>query len=206
MRMKVSKIINLCIGVLVLFTWLSMTFRLGPLGEQSEGGFGNLKFFTVLTNLFQGGVSLAYFFGVRVGRWKYASTTAMALTFCVVLLVLGPRRGYDVMYSGANFFSHLVVPVLAMVDFLAFDRTCSFTLRDSFFTMIPLAVYGLFYGGNLLINGVEGNDWYGFAKGGPVIALGIFVFALVVNWLIAVLLRLPRRAKDHAAPPTMPGA
>lgn len=205
MRTKLSKIINLCIGVLVLFTWLSMTFRLGPLGAQSEGGFGNLRFFTVLTNLLQGGVSLAYFFGVRADRWKYASTAAMALTFCVVLFVLGPRRGYDVMYSGANFFSHLVVPVLAIVDFLVLDRTGSFTLRDSLFTMIPLAAYGLFYGGNLLINGVEGNDWYGFARGGPAAALMIFAFALLLNWLIAVLLRLPRRAKADPVPPTLPG-
>ena len=83
MRMKISKIINLCIGSIVLWVWLSMTFRLGPLGAQSEGGFQNLRYFTVLSNLLQGCVSLAYFFGKRVDRLKYASTTAMSLTFCV---------------------------------------------------------------------------------------------------------------------------
>ena len=192
MRMKISKIINLCIGSIVLWVWLSMTFRLGPLGAQSEGGFQNLRYFTVLSNLLQGCVSLAYFFGKRVDRWKYASTTAMSLTFCVVLFFLGPTRGYDVMYSGANFFSHLAIPILAIVDFLVFDRSCTYTLGDSLFTMIPLAAYGFFYMGNLFINGVEGNDWYGFAKAGPEFAIAGFAIILAANWIIALLLRLPR--------------
>lgn len=193
MRMIISKIVNLCIGVIVLWVWLSMTFRWKPLGAQSEGGFQNLKYFTVLSNLLQGGVSLACFFGVRTGRWKYASTTAMGLTFCVVLFFLGPTRGYDVVYSGANFFSHLVIPLLSIVDFLCFDRSCTYTLRDSLFTLIPLAAYSLFYMGNLFINGVEGNDWYGFAKAGPQFGVAIFAIMLAANWIIALLLRLPRR-------------
>ena len=165
---------------------------MGPLGAQSEGGFQNLRYFTVLSNLLQGCVSLAYFFGKRVDRWKYASTTAMSLTFCVVIFFLGPTRGYDVMYSGANFFSHLSIPILAIVDFLVFDRSCTYTLGDSLFTMIPLAAYGFFYMGNLFINGVEGNDWYGFAKAGPEFAITGFAIILAANWIIALLLRLPR--------------
>ena len=195
MRMKISRIINLCIGIIVLWVWLSMTFRLGPLGTQSEGGFKNLRYFTVLSNLLQGGVSLAYFFGIRTGRWKYASTTSIAVTFCVVIFFLGPTRGYDAVYSGANFFSHLVVPVLSVMDFLVFDRSCTFALRDSLVTLIPFAAYGMFYMGNVLINGVEGNDWYGFAKAGPRFAISVFTIILVANWIIALLLRLPRR--DH---------
>ena len=195
MRMKISRIINLCIGIIVLWVWLSMTFRLGPLGAQSEGGFKNLRYFTVLSNLLQGGVSLAYFFGIRTGRWKYTSTTAITVTFCVALFFLGPTRGYDAVYSGANFFSHLVVPVLSVMDFLVFDRSCTFALRDSLVTLIPFAAYGMFYMGNVLINGVEGNDWYGFAKAGPRFAISVFAIMLVANWIIALLIRLPRRER-----------
>ena len=117
----ISKIINLLIGIIVFWTWSCMTFRLGRLGAQSTGGFSNLRYFTVLSNLFQGVVSLAYFFGRKVSRLKYAATTAIAFTFIVVLCFLGPTRGYDSVYSGANFFSHLVVPVLAIADFLIFE-------------------------------------------------------------------------------------
>lgn len=67
-RQTVSKIINLFIGVIVIWTWLSMTFRLGRLGAQSPGGFGNLRYFTVLSNLFQGIVSLIYFCGRKISR------------------------------------------------------------------------------------------------------------------------------------------
>lgn len=195
MRVKLSRIVKLCIGVIVFWTWLSVTFRWGRLGSQGEGGLRNLRYFTVLSNLLQGGVSLACFCGIRADLWKYASTSAIALTFCVVLFFLGPTRGYDVMYSGANFWSHLVVPILAIVDFLALDRSCTYALRDSLFAIIPLAAYGLFYMGSLLLNGVEGNDWYGFAKAGPQFAVAAFTIMLAANWIIAVLLRLPRKGR-----------
>ena len=138
MKRTISKTINLLIGIIVLWTWLSVTFRLGRLGAQSEGGLGNLRYFTVLSNLLQCGVSLAYCCGRKVSRWKYASTTAIAFTFFVVLFFLGPARGYDAVYTGANFWSHLVVPLLAMVDFLCFDREGTFTLRDSVYAMLPV--------------------------------------------------------------------
>ena len=194
MRKVLSRGLNLLIAVLVLCAWLSMTLKPGRHGSLSTGGFQNLRYFTVLSNLFQGGVSLACAVGRRMGRWKYASTVAVALTFFVVLLFLGPAYGYDSMYTGANFWFHLVVPVLAMVDFLIFDREGSFTIRDSLFTVIPMLAYSLFYVGNLLVNGVRGNDWYGFAKHGPLSAVAAFLIILATNWAIALLLRLPRRA------------
>jgi len=194
MRKVISKVLNLLIAVLSLGAWLSMTFKTGRHGSLSMGGLQNLRYFTVLSNLFQGGVSLVVLWGRKTGRWKYASTVAVALTFFVVLLFLGPAYGYDSMYTGANFWFHLVVPVLAMVDFLIFDREGTFTIRDSLFTVIPMLAYSLFYVGNLLVNGVRGNDWYGFAKHGPLSAVAAFLIILATNWAIALLLRLPRRA------------
>ena len=180
-RQTVSKIINLFIGVIVIWTWLSMTFRLGRLGAQSPGGFGNLRYFTVLSNLFQGIVSLIYFCGRKISRWKYASTTAIAFTFFIALLFLAPV------------FSHLVVPVLTIVDFLIFDREGTFTLRDSLIAVIPMLAYSLFYMGNILINGLEGNDWYGFARKGIPAAAAVLAVLTAVNWIIALVLRLPRK-------------
>lgn len=198
MRRVISWVLNLLIAVLVIWAWLYMTFRPDRHGSLSTGGFQNLRYFTVLSNLLQGGVSLARVFGRRTGRWKYVSTAAVALTFFVVLLFLGPAYGYDSMYTGANFWFHLVVPVLAMADFLIFDREDSFTLRDSFVATIPMLAYSLFYVMNLFVNGVKGNDWYGFAKNGPKSAVAAFLIILATNWVIALLLRLPRRRRGHA--------
>lgn len=195
MRRTISKILNLLIAVLALWAWISMTFRLGRHGSLSAGGFQNLKYFTVLSNLFQAVVSLFYLAGLNPRRFKYASTVAVALTFFVVLLFLGPVYCFESMYVGANFWFHLVVPVLSMLDFLTLDREGTYTLRDSLFAMIPMVAYGLFYVANLVINGVKGNDWYGFAGGGPASAALAFLVIMLANWVIALLLRLPRRER-----------
>lgn len=199
MRKAISKALNLIIAVLVLWVWVSMTFRLGRIGALSAGGFQSLRYFTVLSNLLQGCVSLACLRGKSVGRWKYVSTVAIALTFFVVLLLLGPAYGYDTVYVGSNFWSHLVVPILAMADFLFFDRDGTYAFRDSLLALIPMLAYGLLYTVNLVINGVEDNDWYGFAKGGPKTAAAAFLIILGINWIVALALWLPRRRRARTA-------
>ena len=80
MRKNLSKAVNLLIAVLVLWAWVSMAFRLGGHGSLSAGGLQSLRYFTVLSNLLQGGVSLTCALGRRPRRLKYASTTAVAPT------------------------------------------------------------------------------------------------------------------------------
>ena len=198
MRKAISKCLNLLIGGLVLCVWLSSVFRTGRRGALSVEGLQSLRYFTVLSNLLQGGVSLACLFRAELGRWNYVSALSVALTFIVVLLLLGPAYGYDSMYVGPNLWFHLIVPSLAMVNFLVFDREDTFSLRDSLFTLIPMLAYSLFYVVNLLVNGVRDNDWYGFAKNGPRSAATAFLIILGLNWIIALLMRLPRR---RPAPP-----
>ena len=193
MRNLYSKIVNLLIVVFVLWAWISMVFRLGKYGYLSSGGVQGLRYYTVLSNLFHGGVAFTYLIGRRPRMLKYASTTAVALTFCVVLFFLGPVYGFETSYVGRNFWFHLVVPVLAMIDFTVLDREGSYSIIDSLFTLIPMVAYGVFYAANLALNGIEGNDWYGFASGGPRMALLIFFVILLGNWVIALLLRIPRR-------------
>lgn len=199
MRKTASRILNLLIALIVFPAWISMTFRLGGHGSLSAGGLQNLRYFTILSNLMQGGVSLAWALGRRPRRLKYAATTAVALTFSVALLFLGRLYGYASMYAGANFWFHLVVPVLAMADFLLLDREGTFTLRDTLPAMLPMLFYGIFYLGNLLKNGIKGNDWYGFAAGGWGSAAVVFLVILAGNWLLALLLQLPRRANKRKA-------
>lgn len=50
-----------------------------------------------------------------------------------------------------------------------------------------------FYMGNLLVGGAEGNDWYGFQRFGAGAGIGIYLILLAANWIIALILRLPRR-------------
>jgi len=193
MRKAVSKCLDLLIGGLALWVWLSSAFGAGRHGAFSVEGLQSLRYFTVLSNLLQGGVCLACLCGARVRRWKYIAAVSVALTFFVVLLLLGPAYGYDTMYVGANFWFHLILPILSMVNFLVVDREGTFSLRDSLLTLIPMLAYSLFYVGNLLVNGVRDNDWYGFAKHGPQSAAAAFLIILGLNWIVALLMRLPRR-------------
>ena len=119
MRKAVSKCLDLLIGGLALWVWLSSAFGAGRHGAFSVEGLQSLRYFTVLSNLLQGGVCLACLCGARVRRWKYIAAVSVALTFFVVLLLLGPAYGYDTMYVGANFWFHLILPILSMVNFLS---------------------------------------------------------------------------------------
>ena len=199
MRKTVSKCLDLFISALALGVWLTSAFGSGRHGALSVEGLQSLRYFTVLSNLLQGGVCFACLCGANVGRWKYVAAVSVALTFFVVLLLLGPAYGYDSMYVGANFWFHLILPILGMVNFLIIDREGTFSLRDSLLTLIPMLAYSLFYVGNLLVNGVRDNDWYGFAKHGPQSAVSAFLIMLGLNWIIALLMRLPRRRPARPA-------
>ena len=85
------------------------------------------------------------------------------------------------------------------MNFLIVDREGTFSLRDSLLTLIPMLAYSLFYVGNLLVNGVRDNDWYGFATHGPQSAAAAFLIILGLNWIIALLMRLPRRRPARPA-------
>ena len=208
MRRKLSIAFNLLAAALALTAWFNMTFSFGPHGALSAAGLGAMKYFTVLSNLLQAGTSIAWVIvllrqargkndgpsrGLR--RLKYAAAVAVGLTFFTVLLFLGPLYGYKSMYIHANLWFHMVVPLLAMVDFTLLDRAATVPLGDFRFAMLPMLAYAVYYIGNLLVNGVAGNDWYSFAKGGPRGAVLAFLIILAGNAVLALLLRLPRRPK-----------
>ena len=132
---------------------------------------------------------------------KYVSTTLLALTFMVALCYIGPRTDFRSAYRGANFWFHLVVPVLAVADFTLLERAGKLTLSATFLPLIPTAVYAGAYLVNLLMNGYGGrnhpNDWYGFGDDG---AIGVYIVLaglLIGCWGLAWALRLARRGRSN---------
>ncbi len=59
--------------------------------------------------------------------------------------------------------------------------------------MLPIALYGVFYLGNIAINGIgtfpNKNDWYGFFLFGNRIAVVIILILFTVNYIIGFTLR-----------------
>ena len=201
---------NLVIALLVLFAWLQMTL-FGSEAALSSLGLVNLKFFTVLSNLLEGIASLFYARALHLvihGRrahtphlafvLKLISAVCVRLTFLVVLLFLGPMFGHAAMYVGANFWFHLMIPLLSMAEFVFLDRNGRISMRDTLWALLPVLLYGSVYLLNVLINGVgewpHRNDFYGFATWGVPVGILIFAAILGLQWALALLLRLGNHA------------
>ena len=201
---------NVIIALAVFWVWCALLMSADPGGRLTAAGLRNLKYFTVLSNLLQGFVSVAWAVGLALklrGKiaelprtlrlLKYAAAVSVLLTFLTVATFLGPLYGYANMFSGVNFWYHLAVPLAAALDYCVLDREGSPTLQESWFALLPMLAYAAGYVLNLLINGIgrwpHTNDWYGFAAGGPAASALIFFVILLGTWLIALAIRLPRR-------------
>jgi len=210
MRTRACLTLNLLIAVIVLTAWGRMTFAIDASGALSASGLANLKYFTVISNLMEALAALvmsAWLIRSIRGRARplsrpmrllnYAAATSVGLTFTVVATFLGPLYGYANMFSGANLWFHLVVPVAAVFNFCVLDPSGPIPLRDVGIAILPMLVYGIFYTANVLINGIGAwpntNDWYGFAAGGIGTIPIVFTAITLADLAIALLIRLPRR-------------
>ncbi len=181
-REKIRFILNAVIVLLVLYAWLIMFFNTRE-GVLTSKGFTNLKYYTTLSNIFAGAVAAVWAGAYLAGRksaslsvWKLASAASVGVTFIVVIGFLGPLYGFGGMYKRSNFFFHLVVPVLAMADYILFNEEKP-EKKQTLSVLLPPLIYGAVYIINTLIRGVEGNDIYGFLTWGY--PAGILIFAVI---------------------------
>lgn len=195
-NLNIRIIINLFIAIIVPYAWLKMVFTTSE-GVLVTGGLRSLKFFTILSNLLEGFASLMYLINGnkdkrKLNVLKYVAATSVGLTFLTVLVFLGPLFGYRFMFIGVSFWLHLIVPVLAMVEYVVFNN-CKMNLKDNMMAVVPMLMYGVFYLGNIMINGVgewpHSNDWYGFVSWGMPIGIVIFFVIIAVTYGIGLVLR-----------------
>ena len=195
--------IHLLLEVLIIPTtigsWVHM-FRKGSGRVLSQQGLASLKYYTSLSNIFAGLVSgltvlcqLVTGLQASLPMWvtllKYSAAVSVCLTFCVVVVFLGPRMGYKPLFSEEQLFLHAVGPLLAVFSFLSSPFIPEMKLSAAFIAVIPTLLYGIGYAANILKNGIgEGentNDWYGFAIGGVRSIPIAFAVILVVTWGMA---------------------
>ena len=208
MKKRISMLINIFIAYMAPRTWLRMVFVFED-SRLTSTGLSSLKYFTVLSNLLMGLASLIYVIGLltrkgtrRSVSWadllKCVATTSVTLTLRTVLVFLGPLYGYQMMFSGVNFWLHAVIPVLAIIDLMFLDTDVRYEVGATFLSVVPMILYGIFYIGNILINGrgewPNTNDWYGFAMWGIPIRLVIFVIISVLTWRMSLGLVLVHNA------------
>lgn len=203
-RMKLALLCNVFLAVMEPVAWCMMLFSRSEVALAAMGLY-SLKYFTVLSNLLLGAASLVYAVfivralrgGARIPRWayvlKYIATVATTVTLMTVLLFLGPTLGYPPMFAGANLWFHLVLPVVAIVEFVFLDTTYRLSFKETIVGMVSTFLYGLAYCGNIYLNGVGSgigtNDWYGFTMWGVEYMPVVFAVMLLATWLFAVVIR-----------------
>ncbi len=201
MKTKISAALNLAMAVIVPASWLFMFYRWETSGEFAASGWSSLKYFTVLSNLLMGVVALVCTLKWKsvpgnkaLSFWKLMATAAVGLTFTVVVTFLGPTSadGFFSMFLGANFFMHFLTPVIAAADYMFFyPDELKLSARMLIPAVLPMVLYGIFYLGNIMINGLGTeeayNDWYGFMRWGLQYAGLVFLIALAVTFLLAFL-------------------
>ena len=121
----------------------------------------------------------------------HVSVTAVSLTFLVSLCILAPVKGFVLIFTGSRFFLHGVCPILSILTFCCFIRSHLIRFRESFLSLIPVAVYAAVYLVMVVFIGEDNggwNDFYGFATRIPVWVSLTTILPLTYG--IAALLRL----------------
>ena len=197
---KVTRIIiNIVNAVMVFGVWISLFFKAKEAGFLESGGITSLKYYTVLSNLLSGTASVVWLIGAFrkkessfADKFKYFSTVAVMVTFTVVLGFLAPLYGANLLFDGTNLWYHLILPLLAIAEFLIFNKT-KMGWKDNLMVTVSVWVYGIFYMLNNLINGIgqwpDTNDWYGFLNWGWGPGLVIFVGVAAIAFIMGLILR-----------------
>lgn len=207
-KYKISLILNIIIFLMVMIASIMMFtgFRFMP-GEiiLESNKLGMFKFFTVDSNLFMGIISLIFaIFEMRLlkgkidefPRYMYIlklmATTSVTLTFLVVFSYLGPLVGnIYLMILNSNLFFHLLVPLFSMITFVFFERNNKMSFKYSFYGLIPVIMYGLYYLVNVLVhmdNGIVSPvyDFYHFVQNGVWTAIIVVPAMFIISYIISL--------------------
>ena len=205
MRKWICLFLDIVIILLTIVGTVLMIRNVSNTTGLMSTGLENLKYYTVLSNELCGIVAILWlaFYKVTNGDksnkarkfmvfLKLTAASAVGVTFAVIAFFLGPIYGHMKLYQGSNLIFHLILPLVAMVEFALLDAG-EIPFKWTLFASITSVLYGLGYIINILINGVgewpDTNDWYGFLNWGYAVGAGIFVGIILFTWALACLLR-----------------
>lgn len=199
-RSVTEMILNTVIVVLTIVGIIFMLTGKPEEGALQSSGIENLKYYTVLTNVFCGTVAALYLVFIllkkdtgKIRVLKLAAVCGVAITFAVVAFMFGPLYGYPQFYKRGNLFFHLLLPVAAMAEFIIVKRE-RMPFRYTVWSAIPTLLYGAGYLLNILINGIGGpwpdtNDFYAFLSWGWPVGIAIFAVITLSAFAVACIFR-----------------
>lgn len=193
-------------AIVVVCVCIGVTMNLTTLYDEDFDNMGIRTFcmFTVNSNILAAVSSFAIIpyaiDGIRKKEYSLpdwvvvfmmTGTTAVALTFLVSLFVLSPVKGFVLIFTGSRFFLHGVCPILNILAFCLFVTSHKVKLKETFFSLIPVAIYAIVYFIMVVAITEERGGWadfYGFATRIPFWIPAILILPLTFG--IATLIRL----------------
>lgn len=200
---------NLCIFILEVFAigWMMSGINGGIF---SSARLRALRYFTVDSNILMGLICLA----AAVEEWKVikgekkdipagcytlklVGATGVTLTMLITIFFLAPKAaattGFFSLFYYSNFFLHLLNPLLSIISFLAFEKTDRIPFRNTFYGIVPMALYAIYYVEEALShsrNGIieKGYDWYGFMYDGARSVVVVLPVLVLLTYLISLAL------------------
>ena len=198
-------------AIVVVCVCIGVTMNLTTLYDQNFDNMGIRTFcmFTVNSNILAALSSFAiipyaidglrkkeYILPNWVVVFMLTGTTAVALTFLVSLFILSPVKGFVLIFTGSRFFLHGVCPVLNILAFCVFVTSHKITVKQSFFALIPVAIYAIVYFVMVVLIPKDLGGWddfYGFATRVP-----IWISATVILPLTFGITTLVRLWHNHS--------
>ena len=204
-------VVCVCAGVTMNLTTLydedfdNMGIRTFCMFTVNSNILAALSSFAVIPYAIDGIRKKEYILPNWVVTFMMTGTTAVTLTFLISLFVLSPVKGFVLIFTGSRFFLHGVCPVLNILAFCLFVTSHKISLKQSLFSLIPVAIYASVYFMMVVVIPQEKGGWddfYGFATRMP---LWISVTAILpLTFGLATLVRLwhnssfVRRRKNEA--------
>ena len=174
---------NLLLFLIIALALSTLFFKKGE-GFTASGVTG-LKYYTVDSNILCAVSCLCCALGGDqhwIAVLRFAGTVAVLVTMLIVIFLLAPAFGIKAMYTGRDFVLHLAAPLIAVITFCLCEENIHF--EEAAWGAVSVLVYGACYLLNIRKNGIEDNDWYGFAQYG----LKQKLLPLKAFWWVEVLL------------------
>lgn len=219
---KTSLILNIIIFAFVLIATIFMYAGIEFMGHAAlltAESVKMLQFYTVQSNLLIGiiaGVMAIYeilYLNNKIKRipniiylLKLIFTVGVSITLFVVVFYLAPITGKNAptLFMNSNLFFHLLVPILAIVSFIFFEKTNEIKFKYLTFAILPTLLYGIYYAINAYSHVENGKidiayDWYGFAQAGIIGTIIVFIVVIGLSYLFGWLLWMFNRKNSNKA-------
>ncbi len=210
-KVKVSIVLNCLIVLMVLFATIVMMTGFEFMAHETPMTATKLsvfQFFTVDSNILVGIGSLLLMIeeilSLKKKRevrkfyyvFKYVGVVSVLLTLILTACFLAPFSifGFFAFYQNSNLFFHFLIPVVSVISFVFFDR-CLLSFKDSFYSIIPMACYAIYYMGRVLPHVQNGKvsytyDFYGFLRGGVYTIFYVVPIIFLLTYAIGFLVFL----------------